>query len=108
MYEDAIKERGNAYPIDKDGVVTNMKIMHQVLPISTVNNVQYLFTDNYDSMPIISRYSAQFTPMIFWANDSYLQAYEKMFNSVGTGIMMLPSAMNYADGQQLIPSIVFP
>jgi len=107
-YEDVIKERGNSFPIDGDGVVTNMKIMQQVLPMSTINSVQYLFTDNYDSMSVISRYSAQFTPMIFWANDSYLQAYEKMFNSVGTGIMMLPSAMNYSDGQKVVASVVYP
>jgi hypothetical protein len=107
-YEDIITETQNSFPIDKNGVVTNMSIMQQVLPMSTINNVQYLFTENYDSMSVISKYSSQITPMLFWSNDSYLQAYEKMFNSTGTGIIMLSSAMNYADGQQVVPVIAFP
>jgi len=107
-YEDAITQAENSFPIDKNGIVTNMKIMQQVAPMSTVSSVQYLFSDNFDSMSIISRYSAQFTPMLFYRNDTYLKEYEKMFNKSGTGIMTLSSAMNYSDGQQVIPGVVFP
>lgn len=107
-YEDVIKETANGFPIDKNGVVTKMKTIQQVLPMSTINDNQYLFTDNYDSMSVISRYSVQFTPMIFWRNDSYLQKYEKMFNDTHTAIIMLSSAMSYAEGQKVIPSIVYP
>jgi hypothetical protein len=107
-YEEVITQKENSYPIDANGIVTNMNVMEQVLPMTTVSRIQYLFTENYDSMSVISRYSAQFTPMLFWTNDSYLQAYEKMFNSTGTGIIMLSSAMNYADGQNVIPEIAYP
>lgn len=107
-YEDVITEIENSFPIDKNGVVKNMHIMQQVLPMSTVNSIQYLFTDNYDSMSVISRYSAQFTPMLFWVNDNYLKSYELMFNNVGTGIIMLSSAMNYADGQRIEHYIAYP
>ena len=107
-YEDIITESQHSFPIDGNGIVTNMDVMQQVLPMSTVSNIQYLFTENYDVMSVISRYSAQFTPMLFWSNDSYLQAYEKMFNNSGTGIIALSSAMGYADGQQVVPLIAFP
>jgi hypothetical protein len=107
-YEDIVTQSQNNFPIDGNGIVTNMKIMQQVLPMSTINGIQYLFTDNYDSMSIISRYSAQFTPMLFWKNDVYLQAYEKMFNTTGTGIMTLSSTMKYADGQKVVPLVSFP
>lgn len=107
-YDEAITQTEMSYPIDANGVVTNMTIMQQVLPMSISNTIQYLFTDNFDAMSIISRYSAQITPMLFWSNDSYLQAYESMFNKTGTGIVRLSSAMNYADGQQVIPAIAFP
>ena len=107
-YDEAITEVEHSYPVDADGIVTNMTIMQQVLPMSTSNTIHYLFTDNFDSMSIISRYSAQFTPMLFWANDTYLQEYEKMFNKTGTAIITLSSAMNYSDGQQVIPAVTFP
>ena len=85
-----------------------MTTMQQVLPMSTSNTIQYLFTDNFDAMSLISRYSVQFTPMLFWSNDTYLQIYETMFNKTGTGLIRLSSALNYADGQQVIPVIAFP
>ena len=107
-YDEAITQAENSYPIDENGLATNMTIMQQVLPMSTSNNIQYLFTDNFDAMSIISRYNAQFTPMLFWSNDTYLQGYEEMFNKLGRGILRLSSAMNYADGQQPISSIAFP
>jgi hypothetical protein len=107
-YEDIVTETQKGFPIDKNGIVKNMKIMQQVLPMSTINGIQYLFTDNYDSMSVISRYSVQFTPMLFWINEAYLQAYEKMFNTTGTGIITLSSAMNYSDGQQVVPLVTFP
>ena len=107
-YDEAITQAENSYPIDENGLATNMTIMQQVLPMSTSNNIQYLFTDNFDAMSIISRYNAQFTPMLFWSNDTYLQGYEEMFNKSRTGILRLSSAMNYADGQQPISSIAFP
>lgn len=107
-YEDIVTEAQKSFPIDGNGIVTNMKIMQQVLPMSTVNGNKYLFTDNYDSMSVISRYSAQFTPMLFWVNETYLQAYENMFNKTGTGIITLSSAMNYADGQKVVPLLAFP
>ena len=107
-YEDIITEVENSHSVDNNGYVMNIKKMQQVLPMSTVNSVQYLFTDNYNSMSVISRYNVQFALMAFWKNDSYLEAYEKMFNNNGTAIIMLSSAMNYSEGQQVIPSIVYP
>jgi len=107
-YEDIITEVQNSHSIDKKGVVMNVRKMQQVLPMSTINMVQYLFTDNYNSMSVISRYSAQFALMAFWKNDSYLEAYEKMFNNNGTAIIMLSSAISYAESQQIVPSIVYP
>ena len=107
-YEDIITEAQHSFPVDSNGIVTNITIMQQVLPMSTVKGIQYLFTDNYDSMSVISRYSPQFMPMLFCYNDTYLQLYEKMFNSTGTGIITLSSAMNYGEGQQVVPVITFP
>jgi len=107
-YEDIITEVENSHSINYKGYVMNIENIQQVLPMSTVNMVQYLFTDNYNSMSVISRYCVQFTLMAFWKNDSYLEAYEKMFNNSRTAIIMLSSAMNYSEGQQLIPGIVYP
>jgi hypothetical protein len=107
-YEDVITQHANRNPIDKNEIVTNMTTLQQVLPMSTVNKIQYLFVDNYDSMSVTSKYNANITPMMFWKNDTYLQGYETMFQYNMTGIMSLSSAMKYADSQQVIPSIVFP
>jgi len=107
-YDETITQTETNYPIDSNGIVTKITTMQQVLPMSTSNTIQYLFTDNFDAMSIISRYTVQFTPMLFWSNDSYLDTYETMFNRTGTGIIRLSSALNYADGQKVIPVLAFP
>jgi hypothetical protein len=107
-YEDKIKEKANQNTIDNKGIVTNMTSVNQVLPMSTVNSVQYLFVDNYDSMSVISNYGANITPMMFWKNDSFLEIYENMFVKNGGGILKLSSAMKYADAQKIIPRIAYP